>query len=119
MEYAVAGILIIDDDAEMRQLIKEAISGDHQFYEGANGKLAVEFISKHKIHLLIIDMIMPIQDGINTILELKHDFPTLKIAVVTGSEKELTKAKFFGVDAAFLKPFDPYNVSEIVNKLLN
>ena len=72
---------------------------------------------------MITDIIMPEQEGIETILELRHDFPDVKIIAISGGGRigpnsYLAMAERLGAHRAFAKPFDQKELLEAVKELL-
>lgn len=111
-------ILIIDDDPEMRAIYSEFLREDYpQILQAGNGKIGIELMENHKVDLVITDMLMPEQDGLNTILEIRHNYPNVKIIAISGKEDALTRAKFFGADRILSKPIDPRKLSQSITDL--
>ncbi len=71
MEY---NILIADDAMMNRALVKNVLFSkleDVQFVEAENGVEVLKTVSEQDIHLIILDLIMPLKDGYETLIELK------------------------------------------------
>jgi len=114
-------ILIIDDDDDLRSMLEEQLSfvpGIHIF-EAKNGISGMDILSQSKVDLLMTDLLMPHQDGIDTILEVKKMYPRMKIIAISGSQDGLNKAKVFGADKVFSKPFDVEEIELVVKKMLD
>ena len=118
-------ILVIDDDNDVRQLICRMISSEgYETLEASNGKEGMKLIrSEPKIDLVITDLIMPEQEGIETIKELKRDFPHIKILAISGGGKidaqdYLAIAKGMGADLALSKPFIRQDFLDAIQKLM-
>ena len=109
-------VLIVDDEPSIREMIVDELklNSKIQVYEADNGILAMKILSDNKINLLITDLIMPDQDGIEIILQAKKKYPQLKIFAVSGSEEYLRKAEKLEIDQVIEKPF---NVLYIVDKI--
>ena len=68
-------ILIVDDEFEMRQLLKIYLRKDnYQVDEAENGQEAYEKIKKNDYDLMILDVMMPIMDGWQTIEQVRKNF---------------------------------------------
>jgi CheY-like chemotaxis protein len=105
-------ILVIDDDAAVREMISKMLNSEgFEALTAADGEQALRVIRSHsEIDLVIIDMIMPEKEGIETISELKRDFPHIKILAISGGGKisadiYLRLAAQMGADSALKKPF--------------
>lgn len=113
-------ILIVDDEELIREMLKDELRLDQNFqvFEANGGLSAMKILAENPIELMITDLIMPNQGGIETILEAKKFHPKLKIFAISGSEVNLRKAKTFGVDEIFEKPLDALFVIDQVKEFL-
>lgn len=109
-------ILIIDDNKEIRDLITEVLSDDFEVKQAENGNEGLDYIGDQEFDLIVLDMLMPVQGGIETILEVKRSFPNIKIIAISGSIKDLYKARLFKVDEVISKPFDPMKLLDEIRK---
>jgi CheY-like chemotaxis protein len=119
-------ILVIDDDNDVRQLICRMISSEgYEALEASNGKEGMIIIrSDPKIDIVVTDLIMPEQEGLETIKELKRDFPQIKILAISGGGKidaqnYLAIAKGMGADLALSKPFVRQDFLNAIQKLMD
>lgn len=116
-------ILIVDDSASLRQIIKITLSSaGYQIIDAENGQDALNKIEGQKINLVVSDVNMPVMDGITFITELKK-LPQFKftpvIMLTTESEQEIKEAgKAAGVRAWMVKPFKPAQMLSAVQKLI-
>lgn len=81
---AARTLLIADDSAKMRDVIKRCCTraGD-TVIEAGNGEEAVECFGRHRPDCAIIDIRMPVMDGLAAVREIRRRFPDARIAVVT------------------------------------
>ncbi len=126
-KIAVSGrgtILIVDDEETVRNLLRDALSGlGYSIIEASNGKEAIEvFESKRdRIDLVILDLIMPLMGGEETLRRLKEITPDVKVLIVTGYgvDKTLQETlKEIGVTGFIHKPFNVADISESVRSAL-
>jgi AmiR/NasT family two-component response regulator len=100
-------IVVIDDEPIIRMDIKEMLEAEnyHVIAEGKNGEEAVELAYKHKPDMIIMDVKMPVMDGIKA-SEIIRKFSDTSIMLLTAySQKELVQeAKGAGVTAYLVKP---------------
>jgi DNA-binding response OmpR family regulator len=108
----LAKVLVIDDDRTVRFAICRGlkISG-HESREAGDGKSGVDLAKQWQPDLVISDINMPEQEGIQTISELRQSFPHLPIIVISGEREvgnyaPLNDARQLGADAAIPKPFE-------------
>jgi CheY-like chemotaxis protein len=116
-----ACVLVADDDAGMRGWLREALeTAGYDVLEAANGKRAVELLKRERVDLVITDLAMPEQEGMETIRLLKGEYPELKIIAISGAfgGTFLEIAKLLGAGAALLKPIQLDNLLNTVKQLL-
>src|SRR5437867_2025259 len=118
----MARLLVIDDDPGMRDMLRATlVSAGHEVVVAANGKDAVGLVRAKPIDLVITDMLMPEKEGLETIQELRSQWPQFKIIAISGAPTEwnvLRMAEMVGALATLPKPFEPHEILVAVNKLL-
>lgn len=75
-------ILIVDDEACFRKQVKDALSDQYRIVEGCNGNEAISLARRISPDLIIMDIEMPVQDGIEACRVLKQDFETRRIPLI-------------------------------------
>ncbi len=114
-------ILIVDDEARMRKLIKDfLVTKDYTILEASNGEEALELFNlDSSISLIILDVMMPKLDGWATLREIRK---TSKIPVIMltarGEERDELFGFELGVDEYISKPFSPKILVARVEALL-
>lgn len=100
-------IAIIDDDASERFVVKGFAeeSGYSVIAEGCNGAEAVEICKAKRPDIIVMDVKMPVKDGIEASFEINRSCPT-PIALLTGTndDETITRAAEAGVMAYLVKP---------------
>ena len=121
----MARILVIDDDPDIRALLETALSlTGHEVISAADG---VEALARHRAtpaDIVIVDIFMPEKEGIETIIELRQESPTLPIIAMSGggtsgNRNFLAQAVQLGASRAVQKPFDYTEVLAMVTELLS
>jgi DNA-binding response OmpR family regulator len=81
----MAHILVVDDEDQIRTLIREALERKgHAVEEASSGAAAVTMLRKAPVDLMIVDVIMPDKGGIETLIEAHREFAALKTIVMSG-----------------------------------
>lgn len=115
-------ILVVDDEEILRKMIRETLElKGYKVMEAGNGMEALENYQKHPADLIIIDIIMPEKEGIETIVEFRRTYPDIKIIAMSGAgfnNPYLTIAKHLGADRILDKPFSSEELTHTVEKLL-
>lgn len=122
----MARILVIDDETEIRTLLRRVLERDgYEVTEASDGNVGARLYREKPTDLIITDIIMPEQEGIETIMELRRDFPDAKIIAVSGGGKSMTGtdclrlAKALGARRTFPKPLNIGEFLESVRELVN
>ena len=118
----MAQILIVDDDFQVLDALQTVIEmARYEVVTAVNGKEAIKSLQQKPADLVIIDIFMPEKDGIETIREIKRDFPNVKVIAISGGTSNyndfqvyLTLAKRLGVNYTFAKPFE---LEQLLNKV--
>jgi signal transduction histidine kinase/ActR/RegA family two-component response regulator len=117
-------ILVAEDDAEVRKLIKLILSGSgYNVIEAEDGQDALSFLSRHhaKIDLLLLDVIMPKKNGKEVYDTVKNSDPHLKAIFMSGYTADIIDKK--GIDAENLnfisKPILPAELLSMVRDVLD
>ena len=117
-----ARILVVDDAAFMRMMIKDILSknGFEIVGEAENGQKAVEKWQELKPELTTMDITMPEMDGISAVKEIKKIDPSAKVIMCSamGQQAMVIEAIQSGARDFIVKPFQPDRVIEAVRKVL-
>lgn len=113
-------ILIVEDEKRLAQLLKDAISDS--FFSVVIAKDGNEGLKKFKTFkpdIIITDIMMPFCDGLEMTQKIKELDEFIPIIILSAhSEKEkLLKAIDLGISKYFIKPFDPDELIEHINKI--
>jgi two-component system, chemotaxis family, chemotaxis protein CheY len=106
-------VLVVDDQDQVRQLIRETLEqAGYEVEEASNGKEGVERYRAQLPDLVIMDLLMPDQDGLEAIMTLRREFPDTRVIAMTGASDTigvldlLDVAKMFGARRTLHKPFE-------------
>ncbi len=108
----MARILIIDDESQIRSMLRLMLERvGYEVMEAADGMEGIRQYRDNPADLIITDLIMPNKDGIGMIIELKKEFPEIKIIAMSGGgvnrpEGYLDGAKKLGATRTLTKPID-------------
>jgi CheY-like chemotaxis protein len=123
-EPGMAVVLVIEDDEHLRRLLRTVLErAGYTVEEAANGAAGLKQFSIRPADVVVTDIIMPEKEGLETIIELKRDYPHVKIIAISGGgaaldAQYLPSAKALGADRTLEKPFEPREVIEAVGGLL-
>lgn len=113
-------ILLCDDEEDILYALKIYLKNpEYTFFEARNGEEAVAIIRENKIDLLLLDVMMPLMDGI-TALKTIREFSNIPVIMLTAKGESLDKVTGFeeGADDYITKPFDPLDVQARVGAQL-
>jgi len=117
-------VLIIDDEVQFRTMLRKFLQGSgYEVVEAANGKEGVKLFFEKPADMVISDIIMPEKEGIETVMEIKRQFPNAKVIVVSGggwygTDLDFDMAEKLGA-LTLKKPFELQELSDAIRKLLN
>jgi CheY-like chemotaxis protein len=115
-------ILIVDDEQNIRSLIKSIFSREYHVMEACNGEEAIVVARTQKPDLILMDIMMPNIDGYMACYTIKSDPELKKIPVImlTGINHELNKklGQRFGADGYLTKPFNLQELQDMIEKFL-
>jgi DNA-binding response OmpR family regulator len=120
----VARILVVDDDARLREATRDILESEgHDVIEAKDGNAAVLAHRAQAVDVIVCDMFMPGQDGIETILVLRRESPEVKIIAVSGGGFSgaidvLTMARHMGASEVLCKPFSGVQLMAAIERLL-
>lgn len=107
-------LVIFDGSAGIRDYLGAAFRGAGYEVHGAADESSMgELLETHSPSLLIIDLIMPVDDGIKTIREVRQRFPDIRIIATSCHHIFLGLARKMGADNAIEKPFQVAELLEI------
>jgi len=105
-------ILICDDQPDIVSALRIYLTPEgYHFYEAGNGQQALDIVRNEDIHLVLLDVMMPVMDGL-TATEKIREFSNIPIILLTA--KSETEDKVLGLNAGaddyITKPFEPVEV---------
>ena len=122
----MAKILIVDDEPQLRLMLTHMLNqDDHEVIEAENGVHGEQLYRQHSPDLVITDLVMPQKNGIDMLLELKKEFPDMKVLAIsggggiTGSFDYLPIAKLIGAQQVLKKPFSLQDLRTAVVNAIN
>lgn len=113
-------ILLADDIAAMRGILKKVLRsyGYENFFEASNGEVALEKFRLHKFHLVMLDINMPLKNGVDTLREIREIDPNVFVVMVSAdSSAEYIKTTLaLGVNGFVVKPYSSAKIGGIIHK---
>jgi len=131
-EVSQKRILVIEDDTSQRQLFKTALeNAGYTVLDAPDGQAGLELYRQQPCDLIVTDIFMPKEDGIETIFDLRTHYSNVKIIAVSGggswaqsgsnlrADASLEMARRFGADRTLKKPIKIQRLLALVDELLN
>ena len=113
-------ILICDDEQDIVNALKIYLSDpNYTMYEASNGREALTIMEKEDIHLILMDIMMPVMDGITAMTKIR-EFSNVPVILLTAKSEDTDKILGLnvGADDYITKPFNPVEVSARVRSQL-
>jgi DNA-binding response OmpR family regulator len=120
----VARILIIDDEDQPRRMLQQVlIRAGYEVIEARDGNQGLQLFRASPTDLIITDILMPEKEGLETIIDLRREFPAVKIIAISGGGRTgnlnfLEVAKRLGAQRTLQKPFELQEMIAAVRELL-
>jgi len=106
-------VLVVDDETQVREVIRETLEGaGYAVDEARGGKEGLDRYRAKPADVVLMDILMPDQDGLESILAFRREFPSSRVIAMTGDSDMigvlnfLEVAKMLGACGALQKPFD-------------
>ena len=113
-------ILVVDDDKEIVKAIEIYLGKEnYKIYKAYDGEQALEQIKNNNINLVILDIMMPNKDGIETLQELRKS-KNIPVIMLSAKSEDVDKINGLniGADDYVTKPFNPVELIARVNALI-
>ena len=113
-------ILVVDDDKEIVKAIEIYLGKEnYKIIKAYDGEQALEEIKKNEIQLVILDIMMPNKDGIETLEEIRKD-KNIPVIMLSAKSEDIDKINGLnvGADDYVTKPFNPVELIARVNALI-
>jgi len=113
-------VLIVDDDPLTREFAQSILEqSGYSVRVASDGEAAIAALDEQHADIVLLDILMPRKDGLETLLELKRRSPDIAVIATSASVVQMRNdylaiAEQFGADAILRKPFTPQTLSAAV-----
>jgi CheY-like chemotaxis protein len=120
----MARLLIVDDEPSIRRIIQLMLKNSgHELFTASNGREAMQILNKEPIDLILLDVVMPEQGGLETIMQIRNGYPDVKLIIISGKVPVDNDAfrnliEQYGVARVFDKPFEKEDIMQAIDELL-
>ena len=117
----MAKVLIVDDDKLLMKMLSEALGQrSYEVITAENGQEGLESILENKPDAVLLDISMPVMNGLEMLKELRKtsDLPVIMISAY-GSEENVEKARNLGIECFLNKPFDMDVLADMLDVIFN
>jgi DNA-binding NtrC family response regulator len=114
------GVLIVDDERNVRRVLSMALVDDHRVFTARNAKGALDTVRRGGMNVVLMDVLLPDADGVSLLQELKRIDPTLEVIMVTAVKDIQTAVRAIksGAYEYVLKPFVVEEVRKVIHRAL-
>jgi CheY-like chemotaxis protein len=117
-----ATILVCDDEAVLRSLVRASLDGEYSIIEARDGDEAFELAHSDRPDLIVIDMMMPGRTGLEVVAALRdeEEFAETPVIMLTARAQAADRdaATDAGADHYLAKPFSPRELASLVHQVL-
>lgn len=112
-------ILVVDDEEVIRDLCVKALN-DYRVVEVENGQAALAFLDRQRVDLLLVDVMMPVMNGLDLLMQVKERDPDQLVIIMTGyADKEvILRALKADADDFIQKPLNLLQLKSTIDKAL-
>lgn len=113
-------ILVCDDEKDIVSALRIYLTSEgYQVREAYNGKMALELLRQEEIHLVLLDVMMPVMDGISTLSKIREQY-NVPVILLTAKSEDTDKVLGLtvGADDYVTKPFNPVELQARVKSQL-
>jgi signal transduction histidine kinase/DNA-binding response OmpR family regulator len=115
-------VLIVEDQKDVREYIKDSLGGSYTIFEAENGKQGLQQVEDEEPDIIISDIMMPEMDGLEMTRKLKNQLKTSHIPIILLTAKASQEQKLEGLeegaDSYIPKPFNQRHLQIRVKKLI-
>ena len=116
-------ILITEDHALTRFALLTSLKDEDftgEIFEAENAQNAYKILKEHKIDVVLMDLGLPVTDGVTASKEIRKNYPDIKIIVITShnEEKEVEGCLDAGINAYCSKDIDPKKLIELIKDVM-
>lgn len=121
----MAVIVVVDDDPTIQMIAAELLrDGNHAVVAAADGDEALRVLAAMPADLVVMDMLMPNKDGLETIIEARKLYPDLRILAISSGGRVgvgdlLRMARLFGADETYVKPLRLDTFAGTIERMLS
>jgi CheY-like chemotaxis protein len=119
----MANILLVEDDSELRRALRLNLEGlGHRVVEAGDGREAMVILRSVGADVVVTDIVMPEKEGLETIVELRRQWPELPIVAMSGGGRvapglSLLAAQHLGARRVLAKPFPVAELDRAITEL--
>jgi len=118
----MATVLIVDDSRTSRKILGDVLRGMglEVIGEAVNGEDGFIKFKELKPDIVTMDITMPVMNGLESLLLIKHEAPEAKVVMITaaGQKENLMQAVKAGAEDFITKPLEEENIRRVINEVL-
>lgn len=114
-------VLIVDDQIKTRRGLKALLRFSpfiHMIWEAQDGETAVKIVSEVKPDVVIMDIQMPVMSGLNATAQIKHNWPAVKVIILTMYPYYEEEALAAGADYFLVKGDRNYSIEDVIRSFI-
>lgn len=117
-------VLIVDDNADARSFLDRLFTFEEEYEvvaQAENGQEAVDAVRAYVPHIVVMDMNMPIMDGISACRAIKKEWPATQVILISVQDDAgpIRAAIESGASAFLVKPVDPEDLLDLTHRAYN
>jgi two-component system response regulator MprA len=114
----VKRILVVDDDPDILDALRQALTEAYEVLVAQNGQEALDVLAIERVDAIVLDLMMPILDGVAVLQRLREDGCSIPVVIVSAGSDVARVARRHGVRDYFAKPFDLIELEQTLARLV-
>jgi len=118
-------ILVVEDDEAMCKHLRDVlVYFGYEVRVAGNGIVGLQTLKAWPADMVVLDVFLPEKDGFETLLEIRRDYPKLKVLVISGKEhliygKSIKFAEKLGANGTLVKPFTTRELEGCIKEIMS
>ena len=114
----VKRILVVDDDPDILDALRQALEDGYEVLVAQNGREALDILAREAVDAIVLDLMMPVLDGVAVLQQLRSGGSTTPVIIVSAGADVARVARTHGIRDYFPKPFDLSALEQALARLV-
>ena len=118
LEAPVKRILVVDDDPDILDALRQALEDGYEVLVAQDGREALDILERQAVDAIVLDLMMPVLDGVAVLQQLRSGGSRIPVIIVSAGADVARVARTHGIRDYFPKPFDLTALEQALARLV-